>query len=82
MYEINELWRIKRVIAAVGLQKSTIWERVKSGHLPPPVRISARSVAWPSSEIIKIIDAQIAGCNGDALRAYVSEIVAARQKWP
>jgi predicted DNA-binding transcriptional regulator AlpA len=82
MHEEKALWRMPRVIEALGVQKSTLWERVKTGHLPPPVRISARSVAWPSNEIIKIIDAQIAGCNGDALAAFVSDLVAARPKWP
>jgi prophage regulatory protein len=82
MYGEKALWRLPKVIEALGVKKSSVWERVKTGHLPPPVRIGARAVAWPSDEICKIIDAQIAGCSGNALLVFISELVAARQKWP
>jgi predicted DNA-binding transcriptional regulator AlpA len=82
MHEIKEMWRLARVIDTLGIKKSTVWQRGKDGYLPRPVRISVRAVAWPSDEICKIVDAQIAGCSGNALVAFVSELVAARPKWP
>jgi prophage regulatory protein len=64
---------------AVGLGKSSIWEKVKSGLLPQPVRIGLRAVAWPSWEIEKIIDAQVAGCTQDGLKTLVCQMVAERK---
>jgi hypothetical protein len=52
---------------------------VKDGYLPPPVRISARAVAWPSWEISKIIDAQVAGFAPEAIRALVRQMLEERR---
>jgi prophage regulatory protein len=73
------MWRLQQVIEAVGLKKSTIWARVKAGLLPPPVRIGERAVAWPSGEICRVIDAYIAGCSADGIKALVHELVARRR---
>ena len=34
-----------------GLSRSTIYERVKAGSFPKPIKIGNRAVAWLQSEI-------------------------------
>jgi prophage regulatory protein len=45
------LLRQPAVLARIGLSKSTLWELVRRGQFPRPVRISSRAVAWRSSEV-------------------------------
>jgi prophage regulatory protein len=73
------MWRLRQVMETIGLKKSTIWARVKAGLLPPPVRIGERAVAWPSGEICRVIDAYIAGCGADDVKALVRRLVAERK---
>jgi prophage regulatory protein len=75
---MRAMLRLKQVMEAVGLGKSSIWEMVKSGLLPQPVRIGLRAVAWPSWEIETILDAQVAGCSRDDIRVLVSRLAAER----
>lgn len=42
----------------LGLSRTTIWRRVRSGQLPPPVRLGgpgSRAVGWKRTEIEKWI---------------------------
>ena len=43
--------RINEVVARVGLSKSSIYEMVKRGEFPAPVRIKVRAVGWWESDI-------------------------------
>jgi prophage regulatory protein len=75
----NAMWRIWDMRTATGLSKSTIYERIKLGLLPPSVRLAEQAVGWPSDEICKIIAAQIAGHSDDVIKALVSRLVQDRQ---
>jgi prophage regulatory protein len=44
----------------VGLQRSAIYDAVRRGTFPQPVKLGARCVAWISSEIDAYIAARIA----------------------
>lgn len=60
----ERLMRLPEVEAIVGLRKSSIYEAVKRGEFPAPVKLSRRAVCWPASAI----DAWIADrINGVAL---------------
>jgi len=43
--------RLKDVIQATGLSRSTIYEMMKSKSFPANVRIGARVVAWLTTDI-------------------------------
>ncbi|MFI8383259.1 helix-turn-helix transcriptional regulator [Pseudomonas sp. NPDC079086] len=45
------LLRIKSVCVLVGLSRAQIYRLVRSGEFPPPVRLSTKSVAWPSEHV-------------------------------
>lgn len=46
MSEMKTFIRLPAVMAATGLGKTTIYERIKAGTFPAPIQIGARAVAW------------------------------------
>jgi prophage regulatory protein len=55
------LERLPAVKGRCGLGRTTIYERIKAGTFPPPIRIGARAVAWLASDIDRWIAEQIKG---------------------
>ena len=53
----ERLLRLPDVEARVGLRKSSIYDAMKRGEFPAPVKLSRRAMCWPASAI----DAWIAG---------------------
>lgn len=49
--EKETLIRRKEVERRTGLSRSTLYALISSGDFPPPVRITARAVAWPESHV-------------------------------
>ena len=47
----ERLLRLPEVEALVGLRKSTIYDAMKRGEFPIPVKLSRRAVCWPASSI-------------------------------
>jgi len=47
----ERLLRLPEVESMVGLRKSSIYEQVKRGDFPAPVKLSRRAVCWSSSSI-------------------------------
>ena len=45
------LLRLPQVISRVGLKRTAIYEGVKGGTFPQPIRLGRRCVAWPSDAI-------------------------------
>lgn len=41
--------RMPAVVEAVGLSRTTIYEMIKEGTFPRPVKLSSRAIAWPES---------------------------------
>jgi predicted DNA-binding transcriptional regulator AlpA len=50
---------IKAVSALVGLKSSAIFERVRAGTFPEPVRMGARCTRWPAGKVREWLRAQI-----------------------
>lgn len=47
----QRLLRLPDVCAAVGLGRSSIYEGVKAGTFPAPIKLSRRAVCWPAASI-------------------------------
>lgn len=47
----ERLLRLPDVEARVGLRRSSIYDAVKRGEFPAPVKLSRRAVCWPASAI-------------------------------
>ena len=76
---IDEILRRKRVEGANGYSRSTIYLRITQGLFPKPVRLGARAVGWPASEVAAINAARIAGQTDVEIRALVSRLEAQRR---
>jgi prophage regulatory protein len=46
-----QLIRLKEVVAICGRSRSSIYEAIKKGNLPKPVKLQGRSSAWIQSEV-------------------------------
>ena len=55
----DRLIRLPDVEGATGVKKSTIYELMKAGRFPKPVRLSARHVAWPESAVLQWVQDRI-----------------------
>lgn len=75
---LERILRERDVVAAIGLSRATLWGRVKSGAFVKPVKISARAVGWPESEIAALNRARIAGKTEKEICALVQQLEASR----
>lgn len=57
---MESLLRLPAVEKATGLRRSAIYADIKRGKFPAPVRLTAKAVAWPESEVSRWIEAKIA----------------------
>jgi prophage regulatory protein len=53
------LLRRQQVQALTGLARSTIYKLISQGDFPPPIQLTAKSVAWPSDAISAWIDSRV-----------------------
>ena len=53
---VPKLLRRPEVEACTGLSRSTIYEWMKRGEFPQPVKMGARLVAWRESDVIAWLD--------------------------
>ena len=47
----DRLLRREEVESRVGLKRSSIYREMRAGRFPIPVKVGARAVRWPASEI-------------------------------
>lgn len=51
--------RLPEVKHQVGIGRTAIYEKIKTGEFPAPVSLGARAVAWTSDSIESWIEARI-----------------------
>ena len=56
----ERLLRMPEVVAHVGIGRSAIYQGVKAGTFPKPVKISSQVSAWVGSEIDQWVHERIA----------------------
>lgn len=54
----TRLLRMPQVIDLVGLKKTVIYERIKAGSFPKPIKLGSAS-AWPEHEVEAWISQQV-----------------------
>lgn len=45
--------RLKEVLAICGKSRSSVYESIKKGTFPAPVKLGGRSSAWVKSEVLQ-----------------------------
>jgi prophage regulatory protein len=76
---VNTILRLPTVKAESGSSRSTIYLRIQQGLWPKPVKLGARSIGWPSTEVFAINAARIAGKSDDEIRTLVIKLECARK---
>jgi prophage regulatory protein len=51
--------RRKAVEARSGLSRSTLYDYIRAGRFPAPVRVGSRAVGWVASEVDAWLAAQV-----------------------
>jgi prophage regulatory protein len=57
--------RLKEVLAICGKSRSSVYEAIKKGQFPPPVKLYGRSTAWVKSEVLQWVQACIKASRTD-----------------
>lgn len=58
--EAPRLLRLPEVLKQTGLGRTTVFDLVRCGKFPPPVRLTSSARAWIEGEVSAWIDARIA----------------------
>jgi prophage regulatory protein len=53
------LIRLKEVLAICGISRSSVYDAIKKGEFPAPIKLHGRSSAWIKSEILQWVEACI-----------------------
>lgn len=56
--------RLPELQARIGLKRTAIYDAIKAGSFPHPVKLGTRAVAWVESEIVDWQQAQMARRDG------------------
>jgi prophage regulatory protein len=51
--------RLKEVLAICGKSRSSVYEAIKKGEFPAPIKLRGRSSAWIKSEVLQWAEACI-----------------------
>jgi len=71
---MNTFLRLKKVMDAMGISRSTVYLRIRQGLMPPPVKIGERCSAWPNYEITAINAARLAQKSDSEIRELVAQL--------
>jgi prophage regulatory protein len=66
------------VTNASTLSKTALYESIKRGTFPPPIKLAKRCVAWPKLEVDKWLFAKYAGYTDQQMRELIQSMLAAR----
>jgi len=60
----SEILRLNRVKSKTGLGRSTIYNHIKEGHFPKPIKLGISAVGWLENEIEEWIASQVKNTRG------------------
>jgi len=66
------------VSGASLLSKTALYEAIKQGTFPPPVKLAKRCVAWPKQEVDKWLSAKCAGYSEQQMRDLIKSMLESR----
>jgi prophage regulatory protein len=73
--------RITETLKSTGYKKSTFYNRINAGLMPPPVSLAGgRSVGWIEHEIQSVIAAFCAGKSPEEIKELVKELIVQRSE--
>lgn len=76
---MTKMLRIPAVGGQLGRCRTALYDDVKAGFLPPPVKVGSRAVAWPENEIAVINAARVAGLPDAEIKAIAARLLTERK---
>lgn len=76
-----KILRMRGVVDLTSYPRSTVYLKVKSGLLTPPISLGGVNKGWPEEEIKAINAARIAGKSDAFIRALVKQLESARKQF-
>jgi len=70
--------RKPEIIALTNLSKSTLYNRIKDGLMPPSISLGARAKGFVATEIYTVLDAMCREQTPEQIKALVKELVTKR----
>lgn len=55
---VEEILRLPRVAATIGMGRSWIYLAVQEGRFPPPIQLGARAIGWKRSDVQAWLDSR------------------------
>jgi prophage regulatory protein len=74
-----KILRIQEALEMFGLSKTTFYERIRSGLIPPPIALGGFAKGWWEHELLVIMTKLIAGANKEKLQTTVIELLEQRK---
>lgn len=56
---MESLLRLPEVERRTGLKRSAIYQRIERNEFPSPVKVTAKAIGWPESEVAGWVQARI-----------------------
>lgn len=78
----NKQLRIIRkpeVLATLGISKSTLFNRIQAGLLPPSINLGGRACGWLETEIQAVLSALVSSRENNEIKQLVDDLVEARK---
>ena len=75
---MEKILRLPAVIELTGKTRSPLYADIQAGLFTKPVKLGARAVGWPLSEVSHVIDARISGQSNERICELVKRLHAKR----
>ncbi|MEY8241639.1 MAG: AlpA family phage regulatory protein [Cycloclasticus sp.] len=56
--EVCDFWRLNRVLKKIPLSKATIYRLISRGEFPKPVKLTSRTSAWDSGDVLDWLESK------------------------
>ena len=71
---MEKILRLPAVIERIGKTRSPLYADMQAGLFVKPIKLGARAVGWPESEVCCVIDARIAGASDEHIRQLITRL--------
>ena len=76
----DKIIRNPEVIEKYGISKSTLYNRIKEGLMPPSISLGPRAQGFIASEVHTVLDAMCQEKTPDQIKLLVQELIQQRKK--
>ena len=73
-----EILRSARAQKLTGRPRSSFYQQISQGLLPPPIKLGTRAVGWLASEIEAVNKARVQGKSDDEIKILVASLIKQR----